>query len=135
MPIYDDYTEASEQEKFEKLNELFIRALAFAEDSKIDWTQTLTMATYHLSEFSLWQTRGDLAGVSCIMLYTLEMSGMKRVTIEQLDDMAKHISISINASPKIQGQETKAAMILLAATQRSIEELILGREGLNRRLH
>ena len=111
-------------DKNAELNQKIADVLGFAESHSIPLHQTLSIIAYNLAEYSLWQTRGHVALVLALLLYSFENSVMKRTTIPRLDELSPHIKIRIDTTNAVAGKENDAATILLCAFQRSLEKLL-----------
>ena len=120
---------------FEKLNDLFVAALKFAENNDVDWQHAITLGAYHLMEFSSWQSEGDIPQISSLMLFAMKTSLLRRMNENLLDEIAAEFSITIEAGPKIRGNESQAVTILIAAMQSCVEEMFKSQGAVTRSVH
>lgn len=120
---------------FEKLNDLFVTALKFAENNDVDWQHAITLGAYHLMEFSSWQSEGDVPQISSLMLFAMKTSLLRRMNEDLLDEIATEFSITIEAGSKIRGNESQAVTILIAALQSCVEEMFKSRGAVTRGVH
>jgi len=120
---------------FEKLNDLFVSALRFAENNDVDWQHAITLGAYHLMEFSSWQSEGDIPQISSLMLFAMKTSLLRRMNENLLDEIAAEFSITIEAGPKIRGNESQAVTILIAAMQSCVEEMFKSQGAVTRGVH
>lgn len=120
---------------FEKLNDLFVSALRFAENNDVDWQHAITLGAYHLMEFSSWQSEGDIPQISSLMLFAMKTSLLRRMNENLLDEIAAEFSITIEAGPKIRGNESQAVTILIAAMQSCVEEMFKSQGAVTRSVH
>ena len=119
----------------EELDERFISALSYAENHDIDWQYALIMGTFHLMEYSNYQSDGDIVQASALMLFAMKTSLLRRMNENLLDEIAAEFSITIEAGPKIRGNESQAVTILIAAMQSCVEEMFISQGAVTRGLH
>ena len=124
-----------EDVNFEKFNNLFVTALKFAENNDVDWQHAITLGAYHLMEFSSWQSEGDIPQISSLMLFAMKTSLLRRMNENLLDEIAAEFSITIEAGPKIRGNESQAVTILIAAMQSCVEEMFKSQGAVTRGVH
>jgi len=120
---------------FEKLNDMLVNALKFAEDNDVDWQHTITLGAYHLMEFSSWQSNGDIPQVSSLMLFAMKTSLLRRMNEDLLDEIAGELSVTVEVGPKIRGNESQAVTIVVAALQACVEEMFKTRGAVMRSVH
>ncbi len=114
----------SKTEKLSELNDRFAKALAFGEDEEIPIAFILQIAGHNLTEFGLWQTRGDVCSVIGILLYSFENCVMRRTNTEALEEIREHIKINIDMGHEILGREDEAVTVLLSSFFKSVEAML-----------
>jgi len=114
----------SKTEKLAELNDRFAKALAFGEDEEIPIAFILQIAGHNLTEFGLWQTRGDVCSVIGILLHSFENCVMRRTNSEALEELREHIKINIDMGHEILGHEDAATTILLSSFFKSVEAML-----------
>ena len=122
-------------EKLEKLHDLFTTALSFGQDQEIPISIILQMASYTLAEFGLWKSHDDLTSVAGLFLHSLEVSAMKRITSEQLEEIKKYVKIDVDVDEAAIGLENAATALIILSSFRSIENMLETHDRLSQRLH
>lgn len=106
---------SNESEVLEEFMQMFFSNLAFLEDNNVSWRRGVGLATFHLTEFALYHSNGDLTEVSYILLHALTSSGFRR---HNLDEYANNneIGIQFTAELSMDNEDIKKAALLLMAT-------------------
>lgn len=123
------------KEKLKKLNDMFVAALSFGEDEQIPIAFILQIAGHNLTEFGLWQTKGDITSVIGLLLHSFEHSVMKRTNTDSLEEIEQHIRVNIDMGHEIFGREDEATVILLSSFFRSVEAMLEQYDRCSQSLH
>ena len=114
---------SNESEVLEEFMQMFFSNLAFLEDNDVSWRRGVGLATFHLTEFALCHSDGDLTEVSFILLHALASSGFKR---HNLDDYANNNEIGVQFTAELSMEDEdvlKATLLLVATTVEALKEL------------
>lgn len=113
---------SSETAIIEEFMQMFFSNLAFLEKNKVNWQRGVGLAAFHLTEFALYQSKGDLTEVSYILLHAIASSGFKR---HNLDEYANNNTIGLEFTAELSMDNDdllKATLLLLATTVEALNE-------------
>lgn len=114
----------NEKQKMQRLNDLFIEALTYAEDNDIPWQNAIIMGSFHLCEFSCYKSNGNITEIFSLMTHAMSCSAFKRVNDSDLDDLIDHLDVRIGIGEKVKGQENQASAIIISFVQQTLEALL-----------
>ena len=90
----------NEKQKMQRLNDLFIEALTYAEDNDIPWQNAAIMGSFHICEFSCYKSNGNITEIFSLMTHAMSCSAFKRVNEDELDELVDHLDIRIGIGEK-----------------------------------
>ena len=114
----------NEKQKMQRLNDLFIEALTYAEDNDIPWQNAAIMGSFHICEFSCYKSNGNITEIFSLMTHAMSCSAFKRVNEHDLDDLVDHLDVRIGIGEKVKGQENQASAIIISFVQQTLEALL-----------
>ena len=127
--------ELPKKEKLKKLNDMIVAAYSYAQDQGVPVPIALQIAGKNLSEFGLCLTHGDISTVAYFLLHALEHSVALRTNSDQLAEISDFVTIDIQVSPEIFGDEDLATALLVSSFFRSIEAMLENYDRRSQRLH
>ena len=114
----------NEKQKMQRLNDLFIEALTYAEDNDIPWQNAAIMGSFHLCEFSCYKSSGNITEIFSLMTHAMSCSAFKRVNEDDLDELVDHLDVRIGIGQKVKGHENQATAIIISFVQQTLEALL-----------
>ena len=114
----------NEKQKMQRLNDLFIEALTYAEDNDIPWQNAAIMGSFHICEFSCYKSNGNITEIFSLMTHAMSCSAFKRINEDELDELVDHLDIRIGIGEKVKGQENQASAIIISFVQQTLEALL-----------
>ena len=114
----------NEKQKMQRLNDLFIEALTYAEDNDIPWQNAVVMGTFHILEFSCYKSNGNITEIFSLMTHAMSCSAFKRVNEDDLDDLVDHLDVRIGIGEKVNGNENQATAIIISFVQQTLEAML-----------
>ena len=114
----------NEQQKMQRLNDLFIEALTYAEDNDIPWQNAAIMGSFHICEFSCYKSNGNITEIFSLMTHAMSCSAFKRINEDDLDELVDHLDIRIGIGEKINGNEIQATALIISFVQQTLEAML-----------
>ena len=114
----------NEQQKMQRLNDLFIEALTYAEDNDIPWQNAAIMGSFHICEFSCYKSNGNITEIFSLMTHAMSCSAFKRINEDELDELVDHLDIRIGIGEKINGNEILATALIISFVQQTLEAML-----------
>ena len=114
----------NEKQKMQRLNDLFIEALTYAEDNNIPWQNAAIMGSFHICEFSCYKSNGNITEIFSLMTHAMSCSAFKRINEDDLDELVDHLDIRIGIGEKINGNEIPATALIISFVQQTLEAML-----------
>ena len=114
----------NEKQKMQRLNDLFIEALTYAEDNDIPWQNAAIMGSFHICEFSCYKSNGNITEIFSLMTHAMSCSAFKRINEDDLDELVDHLDIRIGIGEKIIGNEIPATALIISFVQQTLEAML-----------
>ena len=114
----------NEKQKMQRLNDLFIEALTYAEDNDIPWQNASIMGSFHICEFSCYKSNGNITEIFSLMTHAMSCSAFKRINEDDLDDLVDHLDVRIGIGEKVNGNEHQATAIIISFVQQTLEAML-----------
>ena len=125
----------NEKQKMQRLNDLFIEALTYAEDNDIPWQNAAIMGSFHICEFSCYKSNGNITEIFSLMTHAMSCSAFKRINEDDLDDLVDHLDVRIGIGEKVNGNENQATAIIISFVQQTLEAMLKKAHTHSHRVH
>ena len=125
----------NEKQKMQRLNDLFIEALTYAEDNDIPWQNAAIMGSFHICEFSCYKSNGNITEIFSLMTHAMSCSAFKRINEDDLDDLVDHLDVRIGIGEKVNGKEHQATAIIISFVQQTLEAMLKKDHSHSKRVH
>ena len=112
------------QQHLQDLADRLSAAFKFAESRDLTWAQVLCLTVYKTSEYAKSGSQQSYAEIGALALYSICTSIFRKIDMDDLKDIKSDLSIDIELKRKLNGNENRAALVLLGSFEQILSELV-----------